>query len=113
MKLPGVDRAVIAPSKVREYLLSRAHPVGRFKAAFFEALGYSAADWRTLAAALRQHASEHEASSLATNEHGQKYEIRGNMVGPAGKTAVVVAVWIVLGSEDFPRFVTAFPGTRS
>jgi len=56
---------------------------------------------------------ENEASATEANEYGQKYEVRGNMTGPAGKTAVVVAIWIVLRAEDFPRLVTAFPGGRS
>ncbi|QDU65124.1 hypothetical protein Pla86_01880 [Planctomycetes bacterium Pla86] len=99
--------------KIREYLLSDAHPVGRFKAAFFGGLGYSAGEWEVLAADLRGHAVENDASATETNEYGQKYEVRGRMAGPAGKIAVVVAVWIVLRGEDFPRFVTAFPGARS
>ena len=41
MKLPFAERAIVEPEKVREYLLSPTHPVGRFKAAFFHALGYS------------------------------------------------------------------------
>ena len=36
MSLPNLDRAVIDPAKVRDYLLSDVHPVGRFKAAFFK-----------------------------------------------------------------------------
>jgi hypothetical protein len=113
VRVPGVERAVLNADKVREYLLSDAHPVGRFKAAFFSGLGYSAAGWDVLAADLMAHAVENEASATENNEYGQKYEIRGRMAGPVGKTAVVVAVWIVLRGEDFPRFVTAFPGARS
>ena len=112
MKLPGAERAVVEASKVRDYLLSDSHPVGRFKAAFFAALGYSAANWEGLAADLRRHAMDNEASASEANEYGQKYEVRGNLLGPAGKTAAVVAVWIVRRDEDFPRFVTAFPGAR-
>ena len=41
MTLPNSDRAVIEGAKLFDYLLSRAHPVGRFKARFFESLGYS------------------------------------------------------------------------
>ena len=111
MKLPGVDRAVVNAEKIRDYLLSDAHPIGRFKAVFFAGLGYSLGDWRVLAADLRDHAVGYEASATESNEYGQKYEIQGTMAGPAGK-AVVVAVWIVLHGEDFPRFVTAFPGAR-
>jgi hypothetical protein len=40
--LPNADRAIVPEAKVRDYLLSNAHPVGRFKAVFFIALGYSA-----------------------------------------------------------------------
>jgi hypothetical protein len=46
--LPNADRAEIDPEKLHGYLLSLAHPVGRFKARFFTALGYSAARWREL-----------------------------------------------------------------
>jgi Domain of unknown function (DUF6883) len=41
MRLPGIDDAVVDDGKNRDYLLSESHPVGRFKAAFFSALGYS------------------------------------------------------------------------
>ena len=37
MKLPRAEHAVVEDAKVRDYLLSREHPVGRFKAAFFGA----------------------------------------------------------------------------
>jgi len=53
LQIPNADRAVIDPAKLRAYLLSRSHPVGRFKAAFFLGLGYSAQDWRRLEADLR------------------------------------------------------------
>lgn len=43
VRLPNCDRAVVADPKVRDYLLSPSHAVGRFKSAFFLALGFSAA----------------------------------------------------------------------
>jgi len=113
MSLPGVDRAVVSASKTRDYLLSDSHPVGRFKAAFFAALGYTAGGWEDLAADLRRHAMDNDASATEANQYGQKYEVRGKITGPAGRAAALVAVWIVLRGEDFPRFVTAFPGPRS
>jgi Domain of unknown function (DUF4926)/Domain of unknown function (DUF6883) len=48
MKLPAAERAVIAPAKIRDYLVSTSHPVGRFKAPFFASLGYTSANWRRL-----------------------------------------------------------------
>lgn len=112
MNLPGVDRAVIDEAKIRDYLLSDAHPVGRFKAAFFIGLGYSIASWQGLAADLQRHAMNNQAVATEASEYGQKYEVRGTLAGPGGKSAVLVAVWIVLRGDDFPRFVTAFPGVR-
>ena len=113
MKLPGIDRAVVDAAKIHDYLLCESHPVGRFKAAFFYGLGYSAPAWQGLAENLRQHAMGNEAVAAEANEYGQKYEVRGKLKGPTGRTAIVVAVWIVRRGERFPRFVTAFPGARS
>ena len=45
-------------------------------------------------------------------EYGKKYEVRGRLEGPSGKSAEVVSVWIVLEDEEIPRFVTAFPGGK-
>lgn len=113
MILPGVEDAVVDAFKIRDHLLSDSHPVGRFKSAFFSALGYTATDWGTLASDLRGHARKYEAVPTERTEYGQKFLVRGRIQGPAGKVASVVVVWIVLRGEDFSRFVTAFPGARS
>lgn len=94
-------------------LLSRAHPVGRFKARFFTSLGYSQKDWRRLAADLRdQHLSQF-ATLVATTRHGRKYEIRAMLTGPSGHAVEVVSVWIIRSGEEVPRFLPAYPGGRS
>lgn len=113
MQIPNAARAVIEPAKLHGYLLSRSHPVGRFKAAFFLGLGYSAEDWRRLEADLRtQHLSQ-DAMPGPPSAYGQKYEIRAPLVGPTGRAAAVVSVWVVRRGEEFPRFVTAYPeGSR-
>ena len=41
---------------------------------------------------------------------GQKYEVNGILRGPSGREARVTTVWIVKNGEDFPRFVTVYPG---
>ena len=109
MRIPNADRAVIDPTKLHGYLLSRNHPVGRFKAAFFLALGYSSEDWHRLAADLRgQHLSQ-DATREERTRYGQKYAIRATLVGPSGDSADAVSVWVVRTGEEFPRFVTAYP----
>ena len=63
-----MERAVVDAAKIRESLLSDSHPVGRFKAAFFAALGYSAVAWEGLAADLRGHALDNEAVATLRSE---------------------------------------------
>lgn len=113
MKLPAAERARIATVKVRDYLLSREHSVGRFKAVFFESLGYSADAWQQLEADLRVLAVAGEATLGDQTKYGQKYEVRGTLSGPSGRSASVVTVWIVRWGEDSPSFVTAFPGEKT
>ena len=98
------------PSKVRDYLLSTEHPIGRGKARFFAALGFRRAEWPALQAALRQLAREGEASVDAATPFGQKYRVRGTIQGPTGRAAVIESAWIILAGEDVPRLITAFPG---
>jgi hypothetical protein len=42
--VPGRERALIDQAKLQDYLLSTEHPIGRFKARFVAALGFSASD---------------------------------------------------------------------
>jgi hypothetical protein len=110
VQLPGAERAFVDPAKVRDYLLSPEHPVGRGKARFFAALGFRRADWPVLQAALLQLAREAPAHPGEATAFGQKYRVGGMMQGPNGRVAAVETAWIVLVGEDVPRFVTAFPG---
>ncbi len=110
MKLPAAERAVIAPAKIRDYLLSTSHPVGRFKAPFFASLGYTNANRRRLEEDLLALAVSGDAELGKSSPYGQKYEIRGTVNGPSGRSAGVLTVWIILFGGDAPQFVTAFPG---
>ena len=110
MKLPEARRAVVSPAKIRDYLLSTSHPVGRFKAPFFASLGYTNANWRRLEEDLRHLAVSGDAELGKGSRYGQKYEIRGILRGPSGRSAGVLTVWIILFGGDVPQFVTAFPG---
>jgi hypothetical protein len=110
MKLPAADRAVIAPAKIRDYLLSTSHPVGRFKEPFFASLGYTSTDWQRLEGDLRVLATSEDAEFGRRSLYGQKYEIRGTLAGPSARSAGVLTVWIILFNDEAPQFVTAFPG---
>ena len=110
MRLPGGERAIIDPEKLRDYVLSRVHPMGRFKAAFFASLGYETDNWQDLDRALRAAADQAEAEPEERAPYGQKYRIRSILEGPAGRSAEIVSVWIILHDETAPRLVTVMPG---
>jgi hypothetical protein len=109
VKLPNAEQAIIQTEKILDYLLSTAHPVGKFKAIFFQSLGYREDDWETLKRDLRKLLAR-DAQFKERTEYGQKYEVRGTLSGPAGKTAEIITVWIILNGEEYPRFITAYPG---
>lgn len=113
MLLPNADRAEIDPRKLHGYLLSPSHPVGRFKARFFAALGYIADEWQTLEAGLRiQHLSQ-PAEPDHQDPRGQTWTIRAILIGPNGQSAGVISVWFFRPQSDAPHFVTAYPGDVS
>jgi len=107
--LPNADRAIVPEAKVRDYLLSNAHPVGRFKAVFFIALGHSTENWELLRDALLAIAATDEATPGHVSPFGQKFEVRATLTGPSGRRAQVVTVWMVPTGQDIAHFITAFP----
>ncbi len=101
MLLPNAKRAFIDPGKIRDYLLSPAHPVGRFKAVFFRALGFTEAAWMALRDALLAVARLGAVSELSATTYGRRFEVRGTLLRPNGRAADVVTGWIVRSGEDF------------
>ncbi len=110
MLVPNADRAAIEQAKLRDYVLSITHPIGRFKARFFAALGFTADRWVELAEALRLQHLTQDAEPAPATSHGQKYTIRAILNGPNGQSAIVVSIWFIPARGDVPRFVTAYPG---
>jgi hypothetical protein len=112
VKIPFAERAVVEGEKVREYLLSATHPVGRFKAAFFSLLGYTDEKWPELQRDLLQIAVRGDAVQGKFSRFGNKYEVPAILTGPSGRSAAVLTVWIVRHGEEIPRLVTAMPGDK-
>lgn len=109
MKLPNAHLAIVEREKITAYLLNAAHPDNGGKAPFFYALGFTAAQWELLVAALRQSAVTSAVAQEMETRHGKKYIIEGAINTPSGKTPVVRAVWIIESGETVPRLVTAYP----
>lgn len=110
MKLPCANRAEIDPAKLTDYLLSPAHPVGRFKARVFAVAGYRRTEPAVLQNDLLELARRGEAETQPIGAFGQKFIVRGILQGPNGRLLAVVTVWIVRPGEQAPSFVTAYPG---
>lgn len=109
MKLPNAELAVVDRAKIVDYLLSETHVVGRHKGAFFRRVGFAASRWQELAAALRNHAIEHEIAREEASPFGQRFVIEGIMQTPTGRTPYVRSIWFVRFEETAPRFVSAYP----
>jgi hypothetical protein len=108
MNLPNAEAAIISPVKLRDYLLSPAHPIGRYKAAFFRSQGYYQESWEILASDIRSLLSG-SATVLEATEFGTKYRVSGNITGPNGRKFRIATMWIILNGENTPRLVTAYP----
>jgi hypothetical protein len=108
MKLPSQD-AIIAPAKLRDYLLSEEHPDGRSKARYLARLGYSREEWERLSRDLREQILPLEARAVGESPWGSKYEILGVLRGPSGRAAWIRSIWIVRQQETRPRLVTLTP----
>ena len=108
MKLPNAEQAFIPEAKLRNYLLSPVHPIGKNKARIFRARGFTLENWRDLERALLQLALEAEVYSTELTEFGRKYTIVGEIHGPDGSPLRVRTGWIVRPGNEAPTLVTAF-----
>ncbi|MBN1426171.1 hypothetical protein JXA88_16595 [Candidatus Fermentibacteria bacterium] len=107
--VPNRENAHVPIEKLRDYLLSPVHPVGRLKAAYFVSLGYTQDNWLQLEQDLRQ-VLTNDVARVERTTFGVKYVVYGTITSPSGKTARIVTVWVIRSGEETPRFVTAFPG---
>ncbi len=109
-RLPNADKAVIDSEKIRGYVLSPTHPVGRFKSAVFVRFGYSAEEWAEFEGSLRTLIMSEDVATVEETPHGRKYVVVGAVETPSGKLLELVTVWVILKKQSIPRFVTAYPG---
>lgn len=59
--------------------------------------------------AIKEHHLPLDAESVEKTRYGQKYLIKGIIKGPSGNAVMLKSIWIILKSEDMPRFVTIYP----
>jgi len=109
VKLPNGEHAIIASDKLSDYLLSKSHLVGRWKARFFLSIGFKEEDVSELKDALMNVGKNGEVKTAITTDFGVKYTVEGVISGPSGRKAAIRTVWIVEIGQDRPKLVTAYP----
>ncbi|PIV85321.1 MAG: adhesin [Nitrospirae bacterium CG17_big_fil_post_rev_8_21_14_2_50_50_9] len=107
--LPNHENAYVDSAKIRNYVLSASHPIGRFKAAYFRGLGYTHEKWKQFEDDIREQHLTLEAEPTEKTKYGQKYTIKGFVKCPNGKRVLLQSIWIILEGENTPRFVTIYP----
>jgi uncharacterized protein DUF6883 len=112
MRLPNWQKATVPESKIVGYLLATGDPFGRFKAAFFNGLGFSRTEPGLLASALIRHAGENEVAKAEDSPFGRRYIIEGVLIAPGGGKPMIRRVWFIETGQSIPRLVTAYPLKR-
>ena len=111
MKLPSADRAIVEDAKIRDYLLSPSHPVGRFKARVFAAAGYRQNAWQRLRDDLLALAVVLDVIVSEDQRHAQRFVGQGELPGTVGRPLPVVTVWLIPSEGSAPRLITVYPGS--
>jgi hypothetical protein len=101
VKLPNAEHAIIPSDKLTDYLLSKSHLIGRWKARFFLSIGFREEKADELRDALMNMAKNGEVKSTITTDFGAKYVVEGAISGPSGRKAAVRTV--CLGRRDRAR----------
>src|SRR3989304_1717539 len=107
MKLPTT--AVIAPEKVKEYLLSPTPRKRNDKSKWLAKADYKLKEWHKLEKDLRTQILSQNAVFTEETKYGQMYEIKGILTGPNGKTLSVRTIWMNEHESKLTKFITMFP----
>ena len=110
MVLPNADRAQVDLEKLKRYLLSQTHPIGRSKARFFRGIGFDESNLAILEQGLSTIAKAGKVVETVPSIHGTKYIVDGSITTPSGDQVELRTIWIVDSGHTHPRFVTAYPG---
>jgi hypothetical protein len=109
MRLPDAEKAYVPQEKLTAYLLSETHPVGRFKAVVFRAVGFDDSNVDLLEQALLDVVQSCEVVKTEGTPYGTKYVVDGTLATPSGNPLPIRTVWFIEQEGAAPRFVTAYP----
>ena len=106
--VPGAEKAMIHPDKLRRYALDPDSEVGAHKARVFAAvLGFTQENAEDLEQQLLRGLPDVSAVRGELDKHGQRYKADVAVTGPGG-SGVVRTAWIVENEEVPPRLTSAY-----
>ena len=108
MRLPSAEAVEIDVRKVRDYLLSPTHPIGRHKARVFAALGFDDSSVEAFISEIRRIAATGEVTRITETMFGRKYVVIAELNGTVG-TVSVQTVWMQARGKLTVRLVTVIP----
>lgn len=109
MTLPDKENAYIPLLKIKDYLLSETHPIGKSKAKFFRSLGFNDTNGDLLKQGLLTIARMDDIREAVSSTHGVKYVIDSRLQTPSGEAVKIRTIWIIDKGQTRPRFVTTYP----
>jgi hypothetical protein len=108
IELPNRFSANVTRDKIQGYLLNTDKMPGAAKARFFLSLGFRPEQWRTLERALIEHAQICPVVKVVESAYGKKFEVRGPLNCPDGRSPKVCTIWQLDKDCLEPRLITAY-----
>ena len=103
------ENAYIPLSKLKDYLLSETHSVGKSKAKLLRSAGFNETNVTLLKEGLLVIAHSGQVIEAISSPHGIKYVIDGLLKTPIRGFIKMRTIWIIDKGQGHPRFVTAYP----
>jgi hypothetical protein len=108
-RFPPDTEVDIPDEKLLEYILSEAHPVGKWKARFFGSFGIDQKNSDVLRSQLVHILLNNDIVQEFENPYGIKYVVDGIAHVPSGAALELRTVWARDKGSTTVRFVTTYP----
>jgi hypothetical protein len=103
------EKAYVPLSKLKDYLLSETHSVGKSKAKLLRSVGFNEMNTNLLKEGLIAIARAGDIKEVVSSPYGVKYLIDGMLKTPTGGFIKMRTIWTIDKGQVRPRFVTAYP----
>lgn len=109
MELPNKEKAHVSLEKLKDYLLSETHAVGKAKVKLLRSFGFNENNVHLLKEGLTAIARTGKIKEAILSTYGVIYIVEGTLVTPDGSFIEMRTIWIIDKGQAEQRFVTAYP----